>query len=144
MKYQPDLFVSLLTGLCGVYRLEGRVVTLQISDLDYSQGLLSELIFTRCKRLVSVALRTIHSVRCFPCAASRLLHSAKCPVCRFTGEVPASTVRGLNRALRTALTYSVRLSASDATSRVMICAAARWAGDPFVREATRAPVFNTI
>jgi len=34
MKYQPDLSVSLLTGLCGVYRLEGRVVTLQISDLD--------------------------------------------------------------------------------------------------------------
>jgi hypothetical protein len=63
---------------------------------------------------------------------------------RVTGEVPASTVRGLNRALRTALTYSVRLSASDATSRVMICAAARWAGDPFVREATRARVFDTI
>ena len=42
---------------------------------------------------------------------------------RVTGEVPASTVRGLNRALRTALTYSVRLSASDATfeSHDMCC-----------------------
>jgi len=52
--------------------------------------------------------------------------SGQLPGSPVTGEVPASTVRGLNRALRTTLTYSVRLSDATFESHDMCCSEMGW------------------